>query len=134
MPYLTLPDASRPYSTNAARTQADQAIREVTHSITLCFHRTEVSQPNDSVIIDGVLRDDGLTVFLRSPDSRRTLRETSCVRFDAQELPKIGDVPDHSNRFCDISAGETSEGLTLVIESHRCYAADSQGNASTLKV
>ena len=97
-------------------------------------HHTEVSQPNDSVIIDGVLNDDRLTVFLRSLNSRRTLREKSCVRFDARELPRIGDVPDHSSRFCDISAGETSEGLTLVIESHRCYAADSQDNAPALKV
>ena len=86
------------------------------------------------MIIDGVLKDNELTLFLRSPGSGRTLREKSCVRFDARELPKIDDFPDNSNGFCDLSAGETSEGLTLVIESHRCYAADSQGNASVLKV
>ena len=86
------------------------------------------------MIIDGDLNTDGLTMFLRSPDFGRTIREKFCIRFNAQELSKIGDVPDQSNRFCDVSAGETSQGLTLVIESHRCYASDSQGNASALKV
>ena len=80
----------------------------------------KVSQSNDSPIIDGVLKDYGLTLSL--------------PRFDARELTKIDDVPSKFSGFCDISAGETSEGLTVVIESHRCYAADSQGNASVLKV
>lgn len=86
------------------------------------------------MIIDGVLNDDGLTVFLCSRDSGRTVQEKFCVRFDARDLPNIAGVPDHTNRFCDISMGETSEGLRLVIESHRCYTADSQDNASVLKV
>jgi len=97
-------------------------------------HHTEVSQPKFSVIIDGNLNTDGLTTFLRSLDIGRTIQKKLCVRFNAQELSKIGDVPHQSNRFCDVSAGETSEGLTLVIESHRCYAADPQGNAPALKV
>lgn len=71
---------------------------------------------------------------LRSPDSGRTFLQQSCVRFSPQELPEIGAVPDHTDRFCDVSAGKTSEGLILVVESHRCYAADSQSNASTQKV
>lgn len=86
------------------------------------------------MIIDGDLTTDGLTTFLRSPDIGRTIQKKFCVRFNAQELSKIGDVPHQSNRFCDVSAGETSEGLALVLESHRCYTADSQGNASALKV
>jgi len=86
------------------------------------------------VNIGGDLNTDGLTTFLRSSDLGRTIQEKFCVRFNAQELSKIGDFPDQSNRFCDLSAGETSEGRALVIESHRCYAADSQGNASALKV
>lgn len=84
--------------------------------------------------IDGALEDSGLTVSLRSPDSNRTLQEQFCVRFSPRDLPEIGDVPDHTSRFCDVSTGETSEGLTVVIESHRCYTADSQGNASVHKV
>jgi len=97
-------------------------------------HDTEIVQADDTVIIDGVLNNDRLVVALRSPDHRCTFREQSCVRFSPQELPRIGGVPDHTNRFCDVSPGETSEGLPVVIESHRCYTADSQGNASTLKV
>jgi hypothetical protein len=88
----------------------------------------------DTVTIDGVLNDDGLTVILCSPNSGHTLRKQLCVRFDAQELPDICDIPSHAGRFCDVSAGETSEGRTVWIESHRCYTADSQGNASTIKV
>lgn len=97
-------------------------------------HDTEIIQSNGTATLDGVLNNDGLVVALRSPDHRCTFREQFCVRFSPQELPKIGGVPDHTNRFCDVSPGETSEGLPVVIESHRCYAADSQGNASTLKV
>lgn len=88
-------------------------------------------QANGTVTVDGVLDDDRLVVSLRSPDYRCTFREQFCVRFSPLELPKIGGVPDHTNRFCDVSSGETSEGLPVVVESHRCYAADS--NASTLK-
>ena len=86
------------------------------------------------MIIDGVLNDDGLTVFLRSPNSERTILENFCVRFDARELLKIRGVPDHTARFCDIYVAETSEGRALVIESHRCCEADPQGNAFALKV
>ena len=84
--------------------------------------------------VGGVLNDDGLVVSLHSPDHGCTFREQFCVRFGPQELPKIGGVPEHTNRFCDVSPGETSEGLPVVIESHRCYAADSHGNAAALKV
>jgi len=96
-------------------------------------HHTEIIQANDAVTVDGILNNDGLVVALRSPDHRCTFREQSCVRFSPQELPKISGAPDHTNRFCDVSPGETSEGLAVVIESHRCYAADSQGNTPTLK-
>jgi len=95
---------------------------------------TETPQYNGPAIIDGVLNDGGLTVFLRSPNSEHTLLQNFCVRFDARELPKIGGFPCHTTRFCDVFAGETSEGLALEIESHRCCEADSQGNAFALKV
>jgi hypothetical protein len=98
------------------------------------IQNTKMSQADSTATIDGTLNDDGLTVLLRSPDSGLTLREQVCVRFSPRELPTIGDVPNHTNRFCDISAGVSSEGRMLVIESHRCYMADSQGNASALKV
>ena len=100
------------------------------------IHNTETLQANGTAIIDGVLDDDGLTVFLRLPGSRRTLLERFCVRFGQRELQriKIGHIPDRSDRFCDVSTGETSEGLVLNIESHRAYEADSQGNAYALKV
>ncbi|KAF9644609.1 kinase-like protein [Thelephora ganbajun] len=117
MPHFTLADINHLHLASAASTRANQV----------------VSKANGTVIIDGVLDDDRLTVSLRSPDSRRTLLERLCVRFNARELPKISGLPDHTNRFCDVSAGETSEGLGLVIESHRCYSADSQGNASVIK-
>jgi len=86
------------------------------------------------VIIDGVLNDDGLTVFLRSPDSGHVLREKSCARFNARELSMIGGAPNYSNTFCDVFAGETNEGLTLVIESYRCYTTYSQDNVSVLNL
>ena len=134
-PDTTLPDPSRLPSVNGAGAQANKVINEVRHSITLCWnHHTETPQLNNSVIIDGVFNDDGLTVFLRSPDSGCMHLKIFCVRFEARELTKIAGFPDRTDRFCDISTGVTSEGLTLVIESHRCYEADPQGNALTLKV
>lgn len=97
-------------------------------------------QANSTVTIGGALGDDGFTGGLSSPGFRCTPQKRSRVQKrprvkpSLQALPKIGDVPDYTNRFCDVSAGVTSEGLTLVIESHRCYAADLQGNASVMKV
>ena len=98
------------------------------------IHYTKILQANGAVTIGGVLSDDGLIVFLRSSNSGRMLLEQFCVRFSPRELPKISGIPAHAGRFCDVSAGETSEGLTAVIESHRCHSADSQGNASAIKV
>lgn len=133
MLFPTLVDTTRLRSANAARERADQASK-VAYSIILFIHHIEVLQPNDCLTIDGVLSDDKLTVFLRSLNSGRIFREKSCVGFDARELTKIGDFPDHSNGFCDVFAGETSEDLTLMIESHRCYETDLRGNASARKV
>ena len=71
---------------------------------------------------------------LRSLNSRSTLLKRFCVRFNDAEFRTIGDIPGHNHEFCSVLAGETSEGLKLMIESHRCYASDLQGNASALKV
>ena len=89
---------------------------------------------NNTVTIDGALSRARFIVSLRSPDSDRTLREQSCVRFSPRELPTIDDIPNHTDRFCDISEGVNSEGRMLLIESHRCYTADWEVNASALKV
>ena len=98
------------------------------------IHNANALQTNDSVTVEGILNDDGLTVSLRSLNSRSTPLKRFCVRFNDTELRTIGDIPGHNHEFCDVLAGETSEGLKLVIESHRCYASDLQGNASALKV
>jgi len=133
MPHFTLADVNR-LPANVSRVRVDQFISTVPRSIPPRRPNTENFQVDGNVIVDGVLKDDGLSVSLRSSNPRRTLREQFCVRFNAQELPKIGDAPHHTNRFCDVLAGETSEGLALVIESHRCYTADLQGNAPASKV
>jgi len=133
MPHFALADVNH-LPANVSRARADQFISMVPQSIPLRCPNTEILQADGNVIIDGVLNDDGLAVSLRSSNTGRTFREQFCVRINAQELPKICGVPHQTNRFCDVSAGETSEGLALVIESHRCYTADSQGNASASKV
>lgn len=86
------------------------------------------------MVIDGALNNDGFTALLRSQDSGDTVRETFCVKFDARDLPKIAGNPGQANRFCNIHVGETSEGLPCVIESHRCYPSDPQGNNIARKV
>jgi len=133
MTRYTLADASHLHSVNVARARVDQAFNKVPQPTTPCCPSTKIMQANGNATVRGIFNEDGLVVSLCSPDYRCTFREQICVRFSPQELPKIGDVPDHTNRFCDVSPGETSEGLQVVIESHRCYAADSEGNASTLK-
>jgi hypothetical protein len=133
MPRFTLADVDH-LPANVSRARADQFISKVPQSIPIRRPNAEILQTDGNAIIDGVLNDEGLTVSLRSSNPRRTLQEQFCVRLNTQELPKISGVPDHTNRFCDVSAGETSEGLALVIESHRCYTADLQGNASASKV
>ena len=134
MKHFTLANVSHLPSTNAPRVRTGQAFSEVPQLTIYAIQNTKMLQADSTATIDGTLNDDGLTVLLRSPDSGRTLREQVCVRFSLQELPTIDGVPNHTNRFCDISAGVNSEGRMLVIESHRCYTADSQGNASALKV
>ena len=134
MTHFTLTDVSRLHFTNASGARTDQAFNKVPQSITLFYRDTEILQCGGAMTIDGVLNDDGLIVSLRPLGSKRALREKFCDRFSPQELPKICGVPESAGRFCDVTIGETSEGLALMIESHRCYAADTQGNASTLKV
>ena len=97
-------------------------------------HNIKTLQTNGPAVIDGVLNDDGLTVSLGSLDSRSATLKRSCVRFIGADLQTIADIPGHAHGFCDVLAGETGEGLRLVIESHRCYTSDLQGNASALKV
>lgn len=99
--------------TNAARTQTGQVVK-------------------GPFVIDGVLNSDGLTVSLKSLDPGEFLSKQTFPRFDDQEL-RITDGIPHGSRFCDLLAGETNEGLGLVIESHRFYEADPQGNARSRK-
>ena len=84
--------------------------------------------------IEGVLDDKELKLWIRTLDPRSTILERTCVRLNSQELPSVGDIPEHTNRCCNISSGKTCEGLDLVIESHRCYTADPQRNAFVVKV
>ncbi|KAF9784464.1 kinase-like domain-containing protein [Thelephora terrestris] len=114
---FTLADLTRLPSSNVAGTRTHQVARKT----------------NGSGLIDGVLNKGGLTVSLRSPTSRETLLERTCTRVDEPELRIIGDIQGHAYGFCEVFAGETREGLKVVIESHRRYSADPQGNASALK-
>jgi hypothetical protein len=68
------------------------------------------------------------------PDSGCTPLKRFCVKFNDRELPGISGVPDRTGGFCDVLAGETTKGLRLVIESHRCCTVDSRGKAPALKV
>ncbi|KAF9784461.1 hypothetical protein BJ322DRAFT_1021211 [Thelephora terrestris] len=117
MQHLTLADVSRLH--NPARTPRTDQVANKT---------------NGPVAIVGLLNDEQLTVSLRSLDSGSTLLERQCTRFNDQEFRIIGGTPGYAHGFCDVVAGETNEGLKLVIESHRCYEADPQGNASVRKV
>ena len=61
--------------------------------------------------IEGILKDDGLTVSLHVPDLKR-----SCHRFKDQELQITGAIPGNPHRLYDDFAGVTSEGLRVVID------------------
>lgn len=101
----------------------------------LCaIHDTQVLQVKGPFDIDGVLSSEGLTVSLKSLDSGGIISKQTFPRFDDQELRIIDDIPSNGSGFCDLLAGETNEGLGLVIESHRFYEADPQGNARAHKV
>ena len=97
-------------------------------------HNADILQGNDTVSIHGDLNDNELIVSLRSPSSGRTLREQRCARIGQGDLPNISEAPHRANGFCDISKGETSEGLRVVIESYRCYTDDSQHSSSLPEV
>jgi hypothetical protein len=98
----------------------------------------KVSQTNGSVNIAGVLDDNKLTVSLHSSGGpllkRGTLLKRICHRLNNQDVRIIGHIPGHTHGRCEVLAGETNEGLKLVIESHRCFEDDPQGNASAQKV
>lgn len=91
-------------------------------------------QVDGPVIIYGALDDEELTVSMRSLDSGSTLLERKCPRLNDREFRIVGDTPAHAHGFCDVFPGETNDGLKLVIESHRRYEVDPQGNAPVLKV
>ena len=134
MQRFTLADASRLHSANGVRNRDCQFVEKVIQSATLCRHGAEVPQVNGPVTVDGVLNNKGLTVSLHSPDSGSILSERTCIRFDDRELCVTGDIPGHNHGHCEVLEGETNEGLGLVIESHRSYAADPEGNARARKV
>ena len=71
---------------------------------------------------------------MRFLDSGNTLLERKCARLDDREFRTVGNIPGHAHGFCDVFPGETKEGLKFVIESHRRYQVDPQGNAPALKV
>ena len=56
-------------------------------------------------------------------DSGSTLLTRTNRRFNGTELRTIGGTRD-------VLVGETSEGLRLVLESHRCHASDFQDTTS----
>ena len=98
------------------------------------YNANALQTTNDSVAIEGVLSSDGLTLLLCSHNSGCTLLKRFCVRFNDTELRIIIYPLGDGHKFYDVLVGETSEGLKLVIESHRCYTSDMQANASALKV
>ena len=91
-------------------------------------------QVNVPAAIDGVLDDKELKLWIRTLDLGGTILQRTCVRLDSQELPSVGDIPEHTNLHCNISWGETCEGLNVVVELHRCYTTDPQHNAFVRKV
>ncbi|KAF9784466.1 kinase-like domain-containing protein [Thelephora terrestris] len=95
------------------------------------------SKTNGSVNIAGVLDDNKLTVSLHSSGGpllkRGNLLKRICHRLNNQDVRIIGHIPGHTHGRCEVLAGETNEGLKLVIESHRCFEDDPQGNSSAQK-
>ena len=98
------------------------------------FRYAKCLQANVSAAIDGVLDDGELKLWIRTLDLGGMILGRTCVRLNDEELQSVGYIPEHTDRFCNISSGKTRKGLNLVIESHRYYTADPQRNALVLKV